>query len=215
MKKLLWVGGAIGVATNALSLVKLITHFFKIGLAGIPAFVLQGYSSFVADLQYWLIELPFDIKVQAWIVHAFIVWVIFAGSNWRFLAYNQNGARLYRSFGDIGRGEKPAKSPVVVHALNIIFMLAGPLFAVFVLAMWFGNWQMGPTGLGHWGDRFMIGNRSYTLRLARLYLLILILAPALAAILVAWGAAGDIEREVTAAIVLDGRERNDDYRLNT
>ena len=199
MSKLLWVAGAISVATNALSLVKLITHFFKIGFKGVPSYILESYSAFVKDLQYWLVELPFDIKVPELAAHAFIVWVMFAGSNWRFLTYNQNGDKLYRSLGDVGRGEKSSKPPIVVHILNVVFTLTGPFFSIFVFVMWLGNRKMGPTGVGHWGDRFMISNRIYTLGFARLYLLILILAPVLAAILLAWGAAGNIEREVTTA----------------
>ncbi len=197
-KQLFWVGGAIGIATNALSLLKLTTHFLEIGFVGVPRFILDSYTGFVADLRYWLVELPFGITVPELAAHLFIVWILFAGSNYRFLTYKaqgsgeENGARLYRGFGDFGRGEKAGKSPKVVLLLNVLFSSTGPLFAIFILAMWLGNRRPGPGGQGRWGDLLMIGNRVYTVRLSRIYLLILLLAPTLAALLLAWGAAGSL-----------------------
>nr|WP_067293590.1 hypothetical protein [Marinobacterium profundum] len=196
-KKLFWVGGAVGALTNALSLVKLANHFLNIGFEGIPKFIIDSYTSFVADLKYWLIEFPFNIHLSDLTVHLFIVWALFVGSNYRFLTYKGIGAnegiggRLYTGLGDVGRGENSARPSGLIMFLNLLLSFTGPLFFVFVLTMWVCN-RPGPSGSGGLRDFLMIGNRSYSRRLSRIYMFILLLSPALAAVLLVWGAAGSL-----------------------
>lgn len=192
--KVVWAGGAFAIFTNALSIVKLTNHILKVGLVGVPAYVVESYSAFVLEVRHWLVEIPFHITPPEWVMHLVIVWSLFCGSNYRFLAYDGRGQRLIRGFGDVGRGIKKPLSPRATRLANIGLSASGPVFALFVLLMWLGNRRMGPTGLGHWGDRFMIGNRIYTLRLSRLYLLILSLSPIAAALLIAWGAASNLSQ---------------------
>jgi hypothetical protein len=54
--------------------------------------------------------------------------------------------------------------------------------------MWLGNHTGGPSGLGRWGDRFMVGNRGYTVRISIRYFVILALVPLEAGVLLIWSA---------------------------
>jgi hypothetical protein len=192
MGQLLWVGAAIGVLTNALSLVKLALHFFDVGIGGMPAFVVAAYAQFVLDIRHLLIEVPFHIRPPEWAMHAAIAWSLFTGSNHRFLNFGPHGRRMIEGLGDVGRGESRPFSEPVWRLVSLLLAATGPLFALLVFIVWLGNRQMGPTGLGHWGDRLMIANRVYTLRISRIYLAILALAPVCAALVLAWGAAGNL-----------------------
>ena len=191
-KKLNWVGGALGTISGALSMVKLATHFLEVGLGGVPAYVVDAYADFIDDVRRWLIEVPFGFTPPEWVMHGLVVWSLFFGSNLRFLTYDNHGVSLYSGVGSVGRGTRRALAGWRLRALNLIVAATGPLFTAFVFTLWLANRRMGPTGQGHWGDRFMISNRTYTLRISKLYLLILLLAPVLAAILIAWGAADDL-----------------------
>jgi hypothetical protein len=190
--QLLWVGGAIGTVTAALSIVKLANHFFQIGFAGVPGFIFLAYTKFVTDIRRWLLEVPFDLHPPEWALHAAIVWFLFVGSNLRFLSNSNHGQSLYRGIGDVGRGTRTSLSGWALRAMNLSVSLTGPLFSTFVLVMWLANRKGGPTGVGHWGDNFMISNRTYTVRISRTYLVILLLAPLTAAAFLAWGAAESV-----------------------
>lgn len=196
-RQLFWVVGAIGVSINALSLVKLVNHFSKIGFSGIPKYIIDSYTAFISELQYWLIEFPFKIEVPDQAVHLFIVWMLFAGSNYRFLTFKGIGApegigtRLYIGLGDVGRGQKPAKSKKMVIFLDLMLSLTGPVFFLLVVTMWVCN-KPGPSGGGGLRDILMIGNRLYSRRISRTYMLILLLSPLLAGMFLAWNAAGNL-----------------------
>ena len=198
--RLVWVGGAIGTVTSALSIVKLANHLLQIGFAGVPAFILSAYSDFIADIRYWLLEIPFDLAPPEWVLHSAIVWSLFVGSNLRFLTYGNHGQGLYRGIGDVGRGTRQSLTGWRLRSLNLVVSVTGPLFSSFVFVMWLANRKEGPTGAGHWGDNLMISNRLYTVRISRLYLLILLLAPITAALFLAWGAADSLpEQQRTSA----------------
>jgi hypothetical protein len=183
----LWVGRVLGPLLGALALVKLASQILGVGLFGVPGLVLAAYTTVVAEVQRLLIEVPFHITPPDWAKHVVVLWLLFAGSNWRFLTLAGHGERLLRGVGDVGRGSRRGSmSSPLLYAIFVLLALAGPLFAIFVLIMWLGNQRPGPTGQGRWGDRLMIGNRMYTVRISRLYFVILALAPLTAAALLLW-----------------------------
>ena len=190
--RLFWVGGAIGTVTSALSIVRLASHFLQIGFTGVPGFILSAYAKFVSDIRRWLLEIPFDLHPPEWALHAAIVWFLFVGSNLRFLTISNHGQSLYRAIGDVGRGTRQSLSGWALRVVNLSVSLTGPFFSAFVLVMWLANRKGGPTGVGHWGDNFMISNRLYTVRISGIYLVILLLAPITAAVFLAWGAAESV-----------------------
>lgn len=193
MKGLLWAGKVFGVLASALAIVKLVTYFFGVGLVGIPRFVLAAYTSFIDEAQRLLVEIPFHIVPPEWVKHAAVIWLLFAGTNWRFLTTARHGENLLTGVGDVGRGLRRGSMPApVLYSCFVLLTASGPVFSIFVLFMWLGNRLPGPSGQGRWGDRLMIGNRPYTVRISGLYLLILALAPLTAAAFLVWNAASGL-----------------------
>jgi hypothetical protein len=181
----------LGVLVGALALVKLVSTLMAIGFVGIPGWVLGMYANFVDSVYSVLLELPFGVTVPDWLKHGLVLWGTFAGSNWRFLTKHGFGESILTGIGDVGRGtRRGSMSRAVLLTGFVLLTLSGPIFTVFVLAMWLGNRTPGPSGLGRWGDKLMIGNRSYTVRIAREYLVILALSPLVAATFVLWNMVG-------------------------
>lgn len=187
MKKLVWIGAVIGVIGGAISLVKLVSLVLKVGLLGIPAEIVSAYSSWIAEAQKYLVEIPFHIRPPDWAKHVAVVYMVFVGTNWRFLTVNGHGENLVTGIGDVGRGTRRGSlSKPALIACYVALSLTGPLFTVLVFLLWLGNRQPGPAGVGRWGDYLMIGNRVYTTRISRIYLLILLAQPVIAAALLLW-----------------------------
>lgn len=187
MKKLAWIGAVIGVVSGATSLVKLISLVGRVGLVGLPAVVVEAYSDWIAQAQKYLVEIPFQISPPDWAKHVAVVYMVFVGSNWRFLTLNGHGEKLLTGIGDMGRGTRRGSlSRPVLTTCYVLLSLTGPLFTVLVFLLWLGNRRPGPVGTKRWGDHLMIGNRLYTTRIARLYLLILLAQPVIAAALLLW-----------------------------
>lgn len=187
MKKLVWIGAVIGVVSGAISLVKLASLVLRVGLLGIPAVVVAAYSRWIAEAQKYLVEIPFQITPPDWAKHVAVVYMVFVGTNWRFLTLNGHGEKLVTGIGDMGRGTRRGSlgRPALI-ACYVLLSLTGPLFTVLVFLLWLGNRKPGPSGAGRWGDHLMIGNRIYTTRISRIYLLILIAQPVIAAALLLW-----------------------------
>jgi len=187
MSQLLWAGKALGILTSGLALMKLVSQFLAVGLVGIPELIVTVYADFVDAVYRALLEVPFDIVLPEWLKHGAIVWTVFAGSNWRFLTAAGHGERLITGVGDVGRGTRRGSlSQPQLYAIYLGLALVGPLFAVFVLMMWLGNRRPGPSGLGRCGDRLMIGNRLYSVRISGIYLATLAMAPLSALVFLLW-----------------------------
>jgi len=191
LRDTLWIGQVIKVVLGALALAKLVTLLGRVGLAGLPGAIIQSYSEVMEDIERFLIEVPFDIHPAPWIKHALVLYGLFVGTNYRFLTrkggHGTHGETIWTGVGDVGRGTRRGTlGQPAITALNLIAALSGPVFAVFVLLMYFGNVRKGPSGTGRWGDALMIGNRLYTVRISGLYLLILALQPIVAAALLVW-----------------------------
>jgi hypothetical protein len=194
VRKIIWVGGAIGTITSALSIVKLVNHFLKIGFAGVPGFVLSSYTDFVEEIRYWLVERTFGLIAPEWLIHSTVIWLLFFGSNLRFLTYRNHGQTLFSGIGDVGYGRREPLKGVLLNLLNFFVAVTGPLFSMLVLFIWIANRKGGATGLGDWGDGLMISNRRYSVRIAKIYLLVLLLSPITAAAFFVWASADSLPR---------------------
>ncbi len=187
MKNIFWSGALIGIVGGAVSLVKLVSILFQLGLTGIPEMIVVTYSTWIAEVQRYLIEIPFNITPPEWVKHVAVIYVVFAGTNWRFLTNKGHGEWLFTGIGDFGRGTRRGSlgKPTLI-SLNILSSLSGPLFTVLIFLMWLGNVKPGPGGQGRWGDHLMIGNRMYTVKICRIYLLILLAQPVAASGILLW-----------------------------
>ncbi len=183
-----WIGNFIGIVTGAIAIAKLIMLLGDVGVAGVPALIIGAYTDFVDQVQKYLIEIPFHFTPPPWAKHAAVVYAVFAGSNLRFLTRNNHGEKLLTGIGDFGRGTRRGSlSTLELHVWFAVLALSGPIFTILVGLMWLGNIRPGPSGQGRLGDWLMIGNRSYTVRIAGLYLLILLVQPVIGAALLLWG----------------------------
>lgn len=200
LRLILWIPIVFGAIMGGLALAKLISEGVGIGLVSAPGEIIEAYERVANAIEYCLIEIPFGIILPIWLRDFLIIWIIFSGSNMRYIfrLKGRNGFILRNVvWAPIRKhGYKFLKKTGVKTIGGIYLFLSGPIGTFQILYfsidafLYFRNTEQ---------NKLTEVAARHHIRMAVIFLAIVLANPTVAAGLLWWNAA-EIER-LTAGIV--------------
>lgn len=102
LKSILWVPMVFGIIMGGLAIAHLIASGVGTEFVAFPAQIMSAYNALTDAIAFYLFELPFQIELSEPLKHLLVVWLVFAGSNFRFLVFRRRQQGLLQPMGLVG-----------------------------------------------------------------------------------------------------------------